>query len=360
MGDLLMIDFVSNDFLGFARCPHLLDQVNQKYMQHCYEFPHTRLGSLGSRLILGDHQFLFDLEQKIANYHQVEDALLVHSGYMANLGLCTHLDKCADIILYDEAVHISISHSLSYVTTKAIPFRNNDLEHCEFLLKQHASGKKVFILVSSVYSFQGTQAPLQKLLMLAEQYQASLIVDEAHAMGVLGNSGRGLCYELGYQHFYAVLVTYGKAMGSMGAAILTSSKTKAELYQEFVLSYSTAMAPYIMVAISVAYDWLNLVGEERRARLASLQNYYSQSYSKVFECPVGPMHISLDDMQIVQQILVSAGLHVGIIVQGESACLRVHLHVYNSESEIDHLMGVLQELYQKNYLKVSHVESKAV
>lgn len=354
-----MIDFISNDFLGFARCPILLDLVNKQYAQYCLN-SHIRLGSTGSRVILGESQLLCDLERKITEYHQVEAALLVHSGYMANFGLCAHLAKHADVILYDEAVHVSITHSLAYVTTKAIAFRHNDMGHCETLLKELCSQeKRVFVLVSSIYSFQGTRAPLKELLNLTQRYHAHLIVDEAHAMGILGEAGRGVCYDLGYHHFYAVLVTYGKAMGTMGAAILTTASTKALLYKEPALSYSTAMAPFIMLSISSAYDFLGLVGEERRQQLYALQEYFNRCCAAVFD-QNGPIYLSLSKEQEARQMFHDAGLDVGIILQDKKALLRVNIHSYNSKSEIDCLVSVLEEMARNHCLSSPEMKRMSV
>lgn len=347
-----MIDFISNDFLGFARCPVLLDKVNQQYAQYCLS-SHVRLGSTGSRVILGESRLLYDLEYKIKEYHQVGAALLVHSGYMANFGLCAHLAKYADVILYDEEVHISITHSLSYLTSKAIAFRHNDMNHCESLLKELCSQeKKVFVIVSSIYSFQGTTASLQELLHLTKRYKAHLIVDEAHAMGVVGQEGRGLCYDLGYHHFYAVLVTYGKAMGTMGAAILTSSSIKSLLCKEPALSYSTAMAPFIMISISAAYDFLSVVGGERRQQLHLIKEYFTQCYGDVFGHCMKPIYLSLSKIQEVRQIFQDSGLSVGIILQNKKALLRANMHSYNSKSEVDRLISVLQNLKNAHYFNI--------
>lgn len=341
-----MIDFVSNDFLGFARSQRLLKQVNHNYEQYCQKHPYALLGARGARNVVNTPSLLLDLEEKIADLHQCEAALLAPSGYVANFGLSTHLAHSADVIFFDEATHISVTHSLAYCSHRAVPFRHNDLAHCEVLLEeaQKQQKQKIFIFISSAYTFTGTVAPMQQFLSLANRYGAHLIVDEAHAMGVLGSNGMGLCYDLGYHNFYSVLVTYGKALGCVGAAILTSKKVKQKLLQEPPLSYSTAMAPFNLVAIDSAYMFWNQEGEARRKRLHALQAYFDDRYQSIFGTASKPVYMDPHLLDLVQQTLNQEHLAVGMMTHFATPFLRVNVHAYNEESEIDTLIGVFQKL----------------
>lgn len=344
-----MIDFISNDFLGFARSQTLLKQVHLNYEAYCQEFPHALLGSRGGRKVLGETALLAQLEEKIASKHQSDAALVVASGYVANFGLSTHLAHTADAIFFDEASHLSVTHSLSYCSHRAIPFKHNDLDHCAVLLEEARKQLKqnIFICITSIYSCTGTQAPIKEFLSLAQHYGAHLIVDEAHAMGLCGVEGKGLCYGYGYQNFYAVLVTYGKAMGCVGAAILSSQEVKTQLCKEPPLSYSTMMSPYTLVAVSTAYDFLDQEGEARRQRVHELQEYFMSHYRALFGTPSKPIYIHPQHFEGVCKTLQHEGLEVGTVAHPTTPLLRVHVHAYNTESEIDHLMGVFQTLKEQ-------------
>lgn len=246
------IDFCSNDYLGFAQSVDLKNLFEQELKK----YPNYKMGSGGSRLLAGNTEFAEDLEREIANFHHSDSSLLFNSGYDANHGLFSSLPQRGDTIITDEFIHASIIDGvrLSYATRYV--FKHNDLNSLEQKLKL-AKGR-IFIIVESIYSMDGDKAPLVELSHLAKQYNAALIVDEAHAIGIFGEFGKGLVYELGLcDEVFARIITFGKALGTHGAAILGSLELRSYLInysRSFI--YTTAASFLSHLAIKCAYQQL--------------------------------------------------------------------------------------------------------
>ncbi|WP_035417011.1 aminotransferase class I/II-fold pyridoxal phosphate-dependent enzyme [Chlamydia pneumoniae] len=350
-----VIDFVTNDFLGFARSPTIYCEVSKRFQIHCQQFPHEKLGIRGSRLMVGSSSVIDDLEAKIASYHGAPNAFIVNSGYMANLGLCHHVSRSTDVLLWDEEVHMSVVHSLSAISGQHHTFHHNDLEHLESLLQCYriSSKGRIFIFVSSVYSFRGTLAPLEQIIALSKKYHAHLIVDEAHAMGIFGDDGKGLCHALGYENFYAVLVTYGKALGTMGASLLTSSEVKYDLMQNSPpLRYSTSLSPHTLISIGTAYDFLASEGEIARKQVFKLKEHFHECFDSHAPGCVQPIFLPHTCLEEAISVLETTGIHVGVVAFAKHPFLRVNLHAYNTVDEVNLLAQVMKPYLEKSSHRV--------
>ena len=207
-----LVDFYSNDYLGMAQNPAVKAAIQSALDED------GPLGATGSRLISGNRQEMETFEHFLATFYHSGKALLFNSGYAANQGLLSCMAERHDTILYDQLIHASLREGLKLSLAAHYSFRHNDLEHLEQKL-QIAKGQ-IFVVVESVYSMDGDEAPLIEMLELCEKYGAALIVDEAHATGVLGPEGRGLVAELDFEErIWARIYTFGKALGGHGAAI---------------------------------------------------------------------------------------------------------------------------------------------
>ncbi|AGT72309.1 8-amino-7-oxononanoate synthase [Chlamydia trachomatis] len=354
MKEALSIDFITNDFLGFSRSDSLVHAVEARYRLYCRDKPHAQLGYGGSRAILGSSSLLDGVEHQIAHFHGAPEALILPSGFVANTAICAHLSSVADYVIWDEQVHISVSYNLSvFLSGWHQSFRHNDLDHLESLLEscQQRGFQRVFILVCSVYSFKGSFAPLEQIVALSYQYHAQLIVDEAHAVGLFGDAGKGFCASLGYENFYSVLVTFSKALGSAGAAWLSSRDRKQDLIKEPMVSLSTGIPPYLLVSIQVAYEFLSQEGELARTRLRRIRDYFAQKISWAAAGFVQPFSLPGISEQELYQKLVATGIRVGVACPPTGKVLRANLHAFNTEQEVDILVSLLateQVTYQKN------------
>ncbi len=261
-----LVDFCSNDYLGFSTTGALHAQIlefNQKQPKSIIE------GSTGSRLISGNSAVAESLEVFIASFHNAEAALLFNSGYDSNVGLFSGVPKRGDTIFYDELVHASIRDGIRLSYAKAYSFRHNDINHLEELFK-FAKGT-VYIAVESVYSMDGDFAPLKEISNLCEKENANLIVDEAHATGVFGPQGKGCVTENFLEKkVFARVHTYGKALGTHGAAVVGSKLLKNYLVnfaRSFI--YTTALPYHSLIAIRCAYA---LFSESEEANQALHKN----------------------------------------------------------------------------------------
>ncbi len=355
-----LIDFASNDYLGFARSEALQQSIRQK----TEAFQTCKAGSTGSRLISGNTQLAEDLERVIARYHQAAAGLLFNSGYDANVGLFACIASKGDTLITDELVHASIIDGarLSYATR--FRFRHNDLHDLEKKLS-HATGT-IFIGVESVYSMNGDMAPLADMAVLAQRYKAHLIVDEAHATGIIGKDGSGLVSACGLeQQVLARVHTFGKALGVHGAVVLGSAQLRDYLInfaRSFI--YTTALPQHALLAIESAYQLLPH-SQEQRLRLQQHIMYFRQQATSL------PFDV-LDSQSPVQGIVVPGNARAKAIAQrledrgfyvkailsptvptGKER-LRICLHAFNTTEEIAGLLQCLHDCQYNNQIQISN------
>jgi 8-amino-7-oxononanoate synthase len=313
-----LIDFASNDYLGLARS------------MHCDEL--GGFGSTGSRLLTGNSPYAEELEQRIAHFHGQEAGTLFSCGYMANVGL---LSIISGIILFDERVHASTRDGIRLSRAQSYPFRHNDVEHLEQRLKMR-SREDCFIAIESVYSTDGSLAPLKEICALSERYGAHLIVDEAHAVGVFGPQGRGLVSE-NRAAVFAQVITFGKALGTFGAIVLGSPLLKQALIN-FATSfvYTTALPLHCLAAIERSYATFPHM-EKERTHLRSLFGNRSQIQAV---CISGNERVKQAAAACARRGFDVRPLLSPTVQRGEE-CLRICLHAFNSKNDLHTLMEIL-------------------
>lgn len=343
-----LTDFSSNDYLGFARSLELKD-LFQKALKN---YPNTFLGATGSRLLAGNNSYTEALEKEIAAFHLAQAALIFNSGYDANLGLLSCLPQRNDTILIDQLVHASIIDGARLSYAKRHAFKHNDLNDLEQKLQR--SKGNIYIVVESVYSMDGDEAPLEEICVLAERYHAAVLVDEAHAIGIFGQQGRGLVVEKGLSdRVFARTITFGKALGTHGAAILGS-----ELLRNYLINfarsfiYSTAASFTSHLATSLAYNFLRQTNNHQ----ADIQKRIA--FFKRIVATGEPLIPSRSPIQMLlipgnQQAKDAAsdlqrqGFDIRPIlsptVQAGSERLRICLHNHNTFEEIETLAHYLKK-----------------
>lgn len=344
------IDFCSNDYLGFATSPDLQSAIHAESMK---QGP-LPIGSGGSRLLNGNTAYAEATEKYIANFHNAEAGLIFNSGYDANIGLLSSLGHRGDTFICDELIHASLIDGVRLTHANRYTFKHNDLEQLEDKLK-HAKGI-IYVVVESVYSMNGDLAPLLQIANLCKSFGANLIVDEAHATGVLGAYGRGLVQALSVEDLvFARIATFGKAIGCHGAIVLGSEDLRRYLInfaRSFI--YTTAAPLHNIIAVNCAYRMLekgNYV-EELQRRIA----YFSElathfNIKELLPVPSAIQTITIPGNQKVKNValkLQTLGFDVRPILSPTVAIgaerLRICLHLYNTEDEIRQLLLQLQEL----------------
>ena len=338
------VDFYSNDYLGLASG----NACHEMLFASLQDNPQWLRGGTGSRLVSGNSALTLSVEDFIAAEHQTERALLFPSGYMANLALFSSLPKRNDTILLDEFVHRSVLDGSRLSIGKKMRFLHNDLDHLESrLAKTHG---KCWIAVESLYSMEGDFAPLHDLVLLAERYGASLIVDEAHAMGVFGH---GLVCEGQLQEkVFATVVTYGKAMGSHGAAILASG-TVVDYLVNFAAPfiYTTGPPDLFAATIKNSYTFLKK-NPHLRDDLQNRIRCFNSAGLPTLSGATSPIQAipfpGMDRLMAAKEMLDVRSLCAFAVrpptVKSGSERLRVSLHAFNTDAEIQQLTDLLKEI----------------
>jgi 8-amino-7-oxononanoate synthase len=352
-----LIDFASNDYLGFAQSETIFHQTHQLLLDKKILVN----GATGSRLLSGNHQLYEEAETFIASFHQAETALIFNSGYDANVGFFSAVPQRNDIILYDELCHASIRDGIQMSHAKAYKFQHNDFVDLEKLITNfqlptsNSQLLTIYIVTESVFSMDGDSPDLERIVALSEQYQCYLVVDEAHALGVFGEKGEGLLQSLGLQHnVFARIMTFGKGLGCHGAAILGSAELKSYLVnfaRSFI--YTTGLSPHSVATILVAYQHL----EHQKNTLEQLRHnisFFNQEKSRLSLKPLFVYNKSAiqsaiisgnERVKTIANQLQEKGFDVKPILsptvpEGQER-LRFCLHSYNSETEISEVLQLL-------------------
>jgi len=259
-----LVDFSSNDYLGIADHPALIEGA-EKAMEK------WGAGARASRLMSGDLEIHHSLESAIAILKGKEAGLLFGSGYLANTGIIPALCGRNDVIYSDRMNHASIVDGVLLSRARFFRFRHNDLNHLEDLLKSHRSQyRRALIVIESVYSMDGDLALVSEILELKGRYGAILMIDEAHATGVFGAKGEGIVSQAEAEAVDVILGTFGKAMGGYGAFVALSNQMRQFLLNRArTFIFSTALPPAIIGANLAAVKLLE-EEPERRSRVCEL------------------------------------------------------------------------------------------
>ncbi|MGO4709622.1 aminotransferase class I/II-fold pyridoxal phosphate-dependent enzyme [Chryseobacterium sp. 2TAF14] len=337
------VDFYSNDYLGFARSKELQNILLEKITDN----PQLLSGSTGSRLISGNSFMVTETENFIAEDHKSHSALLFSSGYNANLALFSALPNRHDMIIVDEKIHRSVHDACKMSLSKKLKFKHNDPEDLEQILKKQKGNS--YIAIESLYSMDGDLAPVQEIAQIAEKYKARLIVDEAHAFGVFGY---GFVEKHQLQNrVFATVITYGKAFGAHGAAILCKNVVKSYLINfasPFI--YTTSAQDIQWMSIRTGYDFFKTKSELSLKLQQNIKIFRKQGL-KTPSAESSPIQaIIIPDNQKVkrlQQNLSDNGFLTYAVfsptVKEGAERLRICLHSFNTEEEIIQLTKIIKE-----------------
>jgi 8-amino-7-oxononanoate synthase len=353
-----LVDFSSNDYLGFAKSETIFEQTHQLLIDKNIKTN----GASGSRLLSGNHSLYQETEEYIAHFHQSESALIFNSGYDANVGFFSSVPQRNDIILYDELCHASIRDGIQLSNAKSFKFNHNDFVNLELRIKNYKlriTNQEIYIVTESVFSMDGDAPNLEELATISKKHNCFLVVDEAHALGVFGNpeisGGEGLVQNLNLQNkIFARIMTFGKGLGCHGATILGSQDLKDYLVnfsRSFI--YTTGLSPHSVATIFTAYQHLS----KEKIALEKLKNniiHFNQTktqlglkqlfvYSKsAIQSAIIPGN---EKVKTIAKLLQEEGFDVKPILsptvpEGQER-LRFCLHSFNSEKEITDVLQLL-------------------
>ena len=281
----------SNNYLGLAAHP----RVRQAAIAATERYG---VGSGASRLVAGNLEPLRRLEANLARLKSAEAALIFGSGYLANLGALTALAGRSDVILSDELNHASLIDGCRLAKADLKIYRHCDTDHLKVLLEESAAARRRLIVTDSIFSMDGDFAPLREIVTLARRFDAATMVDEAHAVGVIGPDGAGLAAELGLQAQIDVQMgTLSKALGAYGAYVAGS-----RVLIEFLINrarsfiYTTALPAPIAAAADAAIEIMRAEPERIRRLWDSAAHLRSRLEAAGFrfghtESPILPLII---------------------------------------------------------------------
>lgn len=342
--------FCSNDYLGLAQAPELKAALQDAVAKE-------GVGSGASQLVSGHHSAHADLEAAMAEFLNLPRVLVFSTGFMANLAVLTTLTGKHDLVIADKLNHASLIDGARFSEADMKRYQHANMSHCEQLLKLEARQK--FLVSDGVFSMDGDVADIASLQTLAERYQANMIIDDAHGLGVLGKTGRG-CYEYHDRQLREqdiLTATFGKAFGGFGAFVAGSDIVIEHLIQ-FARSYiyTTAMPPAYARTMLLA---LRLIQEQdwRREQLQDRIAYFKQKAQaralplKSSHTPIQP--IMIGDAEKTNQVatnLRARGFFVTSIrpptVPKAQSRLRITLNVHHTHQQIDALLDALVESLQ--------------
>ena len=333
------IDFYSNDYLGFARNNTI--QLNLK-------------GATGSRLISGNSLEAVNCETFLAAHFNAESALVFNSGYAANLGLLSSVPQRGDVILYDERIHASAKEGMRLSFADSFAFKHHDYTDLERQLRKFED-QVVYVVVESLYSMDGTMTHFRKLTALCKEFNAFLIVDEAHSAGIFGEAGRGVVSALELENdVFARIVTFGKAYGLAGAAVLGSENLKKYLVnfaRSFIYTTALPNAIYQLIQENVGTNLVAQQQSELHKNIALFRNNFQhEACVSEINSPIQIIHVgNIEKTKKIASTLNQSNLTVKPIfaptVPEGQECLRICLHSFDLQEDISSLAALLtQEL----------------
>ena len=351
------LDFSSNDYLGLAASPELSEAVARALDRG------VAVGAGGSRLLRGNDPEHEALEAEAASFFGAESCLYFGGGFLANYALFSTLPQRGDLVVHDDLIHASVHDGVRAGKAAAQSAAHNDPQAFDDAIKawrtQGGTGRP-WIAVESLYSMDGDRAPLGDLAAVARRHDGYLVIDEAHATGVLGPNGRGLGHALEGAPDVISLHTCGKALGVSGALLLAPRTLRDYLVNRArAFIYATAPSPLMAAAVRAA---LGLVageeGNRRRDRLAGLVAFAGRAIERQLRiAPSGshiqPVILKSDDRAVaVAKILVDEGFDIRAVrpptVPEGTARLRLTLTLNAGEEAtarlIDGLTRALQEV----------------
>jgi 8-amino-7-oxononanoate synthase len=340
-----VLSFCSNDYLGLANHPKVIERFTYATKEH-------GVGSGASHLITGHHKSHAALEEELAEFLGVEKVLLFSTGYMANLGVVTALATRTSNLYADKLNHASLNDAALLSRAKLHRYVHQDTEKLEDKIASDKNNDK-YILSDGVFSMDGTTAPVEKLQTISKRYQAKLIIDDAHGIGVLGKQGKG-CTEGLLLHDNILIGTLSKAFGTFGAFVAAKQESIEWIIQKaHSYIYTTALPAAVAEASRAS---LQVLQEEtwRRETLQENTIYFRRCCEQLgikltnSVSPIQPIMIGASNRALqLSESLLRAGIVVPAIrpptVAKKTARLRVTLCSEHTHQHIDSLVSTLSD-----------------
>lgn len=338
-----LINFASNDYLGLSAHKNIVTALREAATRH-------GAGSGAAALLSGRSTVHAELEQRIAKLMQRDAALLFSSGYLANIGLLASLIQRHDHVFHDRLNHASLIDGVSITKAKSTRYPHGETQALDERLGEDNSPRR-WLVTDAVFSMDGDVAPLNSLAKLAQKHDAVLIADDAHGFGVLGNgAGTGVSLSLTSKELPIQVVTFGKALGTAGAAVVGSYALIDALIQASrTFIYDTAPPPCIAAATIASLDMV----EGDAKLLADLNENIGYFRSRAAHLPIGdsttpiqPVMLGSEEKAInAAKVMRAHGIYARAIrpptVPAGTSRLRLCLSAAHTRGDIDRLVDAL-------------------
>ena len=344
-----LISFSCNDYLNLSHDPRVIEAAVEATRRY-------GAGAGASRLVTGNHPLLVELEARLARLKETEDCIVFGSGYLANTGILPALTGSQDLILADELSHACLLSGAKMAGAKTLTFRHNDMAHLEELLTAHrGEHPHCLVVTDGVFSMDGDLAPLPEMAALCERFDAWLLSDDAHGVGIVGSDGRGSSFAFGEQKVNVPLQmgTLSKAIGGYGG-YLCASKPVIDLMRNRARTFvfSTGLPP---ASAAAALKALEIIETEpdlcaRPAELARL--FCWQMGLPAPQSPIVPVVVGAAEKALaLSRALEREGFLVAAIrpptVPRGTARLRFTFTARHREEDVERLTETLQRLLEK-------------
>lgn len=344
--------FGSNAYLGLTNHPKIKEAAIQAIKKY-------GTGCAGSRFLNGTLDLHIQLEKRLADFVGKEDAIVYSTGFQVNLGVVSCVTGREDYILWDELDHASIieGHRLSF--SQKLKFKHNDMESLETQLKKCDPDKVKFIVVDGVFSMEGDVANLPEIVRLAKKYNATIMVDEAHGLGVFGRQGRGVCDHYGVaKDIDLIMGTFSKSLASIGGFIASDESVINYLrHNSRSYIFSASNTPAATAAALAALD-IMIEEPERIENLWKLTHYAIDGF-KAMGCEVGntsspiiPLFVRDNDKTfMLTRDLFNEGIFVNPViapaVAPQDTLIRFSLMATHTKSQIDYAFDKIEKCFKK-------------
>ena len=338
--------FGSNSYLGLTNHPKVIEaavEATKKYGTGC----------AGSRFLNGTLDLHLELEKELAEFVGKEEAIIYSTGFQVNLGVVSCLTGREDYIICDELDHASIVEGRRLSFSKGLKFKHNDMESLEKVLQGCDPDRVKLIVVDGVFSMEGDIANLPEITRLAKKYNANVMVDEAHGLGVLGDHGRGTCNHYGLTGDVDLIMgTFSKSLASIGGFIAADSTIINYLrHNSRSYIFSASATPAATAAARAALHIMK-TEPERIQHLWDITNYALDSFRTLTSTPIIPLYVrDMEKTFLVTRMLFDEGVFVNPVIppacSPEDTLIRFSLMATHTKEQIDIAVDKLYKCFKQ-------------
>ena len=344
----------TNNYLGLTFDPRCVEAA-------CTAVREEGTGTTGSRMANGSYAAHVALENELAAFFNCPAAIVFSTGYIANLAILSTLTGPEDVILMDADCHASIYDGTRLGSAQVIRFRHNDTADLEKRLKRLGEKtRRTLVVVEGIYSMLGDQAPLREIVDIKRRYGASLLVDEAHSLGVLGHNGRGLAEQLAVEEGVDFITgTFSKSLGSIGGFCVSRwPGLESARYAMRPYIFTASSSPSLIASSRKALEILNDGVELREKLWNNATRLYQGLAAMGFE--LGPeispviavrLPVSIEQAPVLWSELLSQGIYTNLVLPPATpdggSILRCSLSAAHSQEQIDAMLEAFRSIREK-------------